>query len=361
MNSEKFSQLLQKFITHRHITNAELAKKIELTPPAITKWLNGEIKRRFNCEKVLKCAAVLQLSPLEQAELFEAAGCPDQLQAIDVIDLNEPPVPVTTRPIIHPRQFFGRLALIDRIFNGWKRLSLENTAVIGAKLSGKTSLLNYVRTINKTKREHLRSNQRNDWLSKTYHWVMIDFKNDIRTQQLDSLIDYLLKALNPSSPTVHALSDFINAVCDNLHQPTIILIDNIEAGLKSAGLSQDFWDCMRHLGSNCAEGQIGFLITSRQSLPQLEALSVKLNKPSPFFNLFNQLELGPLTEAEARELITYVPQAFSAPDIDWILEQSQCYPYLLQTLCEVRLDAFKEGGDWQKTGLERIKHYQPAR
>jgi transcriptional regulator with XRE-family HTH domain len=360
MNSERFAQLLKEFIGRRGMANLVLAQAIGVSSTTITKWLKGEIKRRFDCEKILKCADVLDLSARERVEWFSSAGCQDYQPVAIEIDLTEPLVPITTRPIIHPHQFFGRLALLDRIFNGWQRISLEHTAVIGAKLSGKTSLLNYVKAINKTKSEHLRNNQRNDWLQKTCNWVMIDFKNDIRTQHLESLIPYLLKKLNLFSQDINALSDFINTICDNLHQPTIILIDNIEAGLKSPGLGQDFWYCLRHLGSNCANGQIGFLITSRQSLTQLEELSLQLNKPSPFFNLFIQHKLGPLTEAEARELIEYTPQRFSKANIDWILEQSQCYPYPLQILCEVRLNAFKAGGDWQKIGLEKIKPYRSS-
>lgn len=360
MDSEKFAQWLKEFIGRRGMTNLVLAQAIGVSSTTITKWLKGEIKRRFDCEKIFRCADVLQLSPLERAELLELAGCQDYQPVAAEIDLTEPLVPITTRPIIHPRQFFGRLDLLDRIFNSWKQLSLENTAVIGAKLSGKTSLLNYVKVINKTKETHLRKNQRNDWLQQTCNWVMIDFKNDIRTQHLESLIHYLLKELHLFDSDIHMLSDFINTIGDNLHQPTIILIDNIEAGLKSPGLGQEFWYCLRYLGSNCANGQIGFLITSRQSLTQLEELSIQLNKPSPFFNLFIQLELGPLAEAEARELMEYTPQRFSEADIDWILEQSQCYPYPLQILCEVRLNTFKVGGDWQKMGLERIKFYRSS-
>jgi transcriptional regulator with XRE-family HTH domain len=360
MDRDKFTRLLKEFIRRRNIPNLVLAQAMGVSSTTITKWSRGEIKKRFDCEKICRCADVLELSLSERTEFFEAAGCQDYQSTTTEIDFNEPLVPVTTRPIIRPRQFFGRLTLLDRIFNGWRRIALENTAVIGTKLSGKTSLLNYVRTINKTKREHLRKNQRNDWLQRTCNWVMIDFKNDIRTQHLESLIHYILKKLNLCGSDIHVLTDFISMICDNLHQPTIILMDNIEAGLKSVELEQEFWNCMRHLGSNCASGQIGFLITSRQSLPQLEQLSMQLKKPSPFFNLFNQLELGPLTEAEARELIEYVPQRLSAADIDWILEQSQCYPYPLQILCEVRLNALKTGGDWQKIGLERIQFHRPA-
>lgn len=360
MDIDKFTRLLKEYIRRRNIPNLVLAQAIGVSSTTITKWLRGEIKRRFDCEKICRCADVLELSLPERAEFLEAAGCQDYQPMATKIDLNEPLVPVTTRPIIHPRQFFGRLTLLERIFNGWRQFALENAAVVGTKLSGKTSLLNYVRTINKTKGEQLRNNQRNDWLQRTCNWVMIDFKNDIRTQHLDSLIHYLLKELNLCSSDIHVLTDFISVICDNLHQPTIILMDNIEAGLKSVELEQEFWNCMRHLGSNCANGQIGFLITSRQSLTQLEQLSMQLNKPSPFFNLFNQLELGPLTKAEALELLEYLPQRLSAADIDWILEQSQCYPYPLQILGEVWLNTLETGGDWQKIGLERIKFHRPS-
>jgi len=46
--------------------------------------------------------------------------------------------------------FFGRQRQLKRLFNLLKSYPLQNAAIIGQKRSGKTSLLNYLRTISTT-------------------------------------------------------------------------------------------------------------------------------------------------------------------------------------------------------------------
>jgi len=50
-------------------------------------------------------------------------------------------------PITHPRHFFGRTRELRRLFGLWQQAPLQNAAIIGPRRSGKTSLLNYLRTI----------------------------------------------------------------------------------------------------------------------------------------------------------------------------------------------------------------------
>ncbi|MGB3612748.1 MAG: hypothetical protein WBA10_03070, partial [Elainellaceae cyanobacterium] len=53
---------------------------------------------------------------------------------------------VTGTPISHPSRFFGRRRVVKRLFNLLKTHPLQNGAIIGQRRSGKTSLLNYLRT-----------------------------------------------------------------------------------------------------------------------------------------------------------------------------------------------------------------------
>ena len=58
-------------------------------------------------------------------------------------------------------------------------------------------------------------------------------------------------------------------------------------------------------------------------------------RASSFFNTFAQtMTLGPLTEAEARELIASSAIAFAEEDVEWILTESGRWQCLLQILCQ---------------------------
>jgi hypothetical protein len=77
--------------------------------------------------------------------------------------------------------------------------------------------------------------------------------------------------------------------------------------------------------------------------------------------MFHTLELGPFTEAEARELIASSPQPFPEEDINWIQSQSGRWPFLLQILCQERLMALQQAEvteDWRESGLRNIAPYR---
>jgi hypothetical protein len=101
---------------------------------------------------------------------------------------------------------------------------------------------------------------------------------------------------------------------------------------------------------------LGFVLAAQEA-PAL--LAHEYGKPSPFFNIFgHSLKLGPLPEAEARELIASSPRSFHPADVDWILTHSGQWPALLQILCDTRLAALEEGqagSTWQQEGLRRIE------
>lgn len=259
-------------------------------------------------------------------------------------------------PITHPRQFFGRRQELKRIFGLWQRFPLQNVAVIGAHRSGKTSLVRYVEKITQTNPAQLRPGQRTNWLPQPhqYQWVFVDFQ-DVRMGSKERLLRYILTCLNLPVPTPCNLNTFIDTVSEQLQTPAVILMDEIEAGLTAKELDQQFWWSLRSLGSNYTGGKLGFLLTAHQA-PDLVAQ--EYNKPSPFFNIFGHtLKLGPLTTAEARELIASAPRPFAPADVAWILAHSGCWPALLQILCHVRLTALEEGQAgtaWQEEGLNQI-------
>jgi hypothetical protein len=173
------------------------------------------------------------------------------------------------------------------------------------------------------------------------------------------LLRYLLTSLNMPVPDVCDLTSFIDIVSQHLHSPTLILMDEIGAGLASPELDQQFWWSLRSLGSNLTQGQLGFLLTAHKA-PDI--LAHALDKPSPFFNIFGHtVKLGPLSEGEARELVSSSPVPFDPVDTEWILVQSGRWPALLQILCHTRLTTLEElqtGDAWQEEGLRRMAPFR---
>ncbi|MEO1209252.1 MAG: ATP-binding protein [Cyanobacteria bacterium J06638_20] len=268
---------------------------------------------------------------------------------------------ITGMPIAHPRQFFGRRRVLKRLFNLLKTHPLQNAAIIGQRRSGKTSLLNYLRTITTTPPDQLRPGQQTDWLPNpdAYRWIFVDFQ-DPRMASRERLLCFLLESMQLPVPDFCDLEQFMDRACGNIQRPTIILMDEIGVGLERCPeLDDSFWESLRSLATNQASGNLAFVLSTPESPIDL---AHHTGHSSPFFNIFGYTTiLGSITEPEARELISSSPIPFPEADILWILEQSQGWPILLQSLCRERLFSLQEGesdSDWQKEGLQQINPFQ---
>lgn len=261
---------------------------------------------------------------------------------------------VVGRPVAHPRQFFGRQQEVRRIFGLWKQHPLQHVAIVGPRRSGKTSLAYYLMNLAKTAPAQLRPAQQQQRLPNAdhYRWLYINFQ-DPRTHRPDWLFRYILTQLALPVPEPCDLFQFVDLIIEQQKQPSVILMDEIGAALTASALDMEFWWGMRSLGTD-AKGKLAFLLTSH-GLPEQQAQD--LGKPSPFFNIFHTLHLGPLREDEAKELVNSSPIAFATADIEWILTQSQWWPSLLQILCHARLVTLEEKQDdesWKEEGLRQI-------
>lgn len=320
-------------------------------------WLRRFLRSADNPRADLLCNELFPVPASQAAPVaLHRSGMPVQRPA--ALSVEEFAPFVVGPPITHCRQFFGRERELKRIFNGIGRFPLQNVAVIGAQRSGKTSLLHYLKNICGTHPAQLRPDQHAGWLRQPerYIWVFIDFQ-DARMSSLDYLLRFILSALHIPAPEPCTLIAFMDAVSSTLATPTIILMDEIGAALESAELDMKFWWSMRALGTSLTDGLLSFIVASHQS-PAEQADSY--NKPSPFFNIFQRLDLGPLAEPDARALIAGSPLPFAPADVTWIIAHSGGWPALIQILCQARLHALENaepGSGWKDAGLRQTARY----
>ena len=308
-----------------------------------------------DCEQFLESAGVPR--PKETALKLWTA---DAHESIQTKTLTASHTFIVGPPITKPSQFFGRSRELERIFGWWHTDPLMHVSLIGARRSGKTSLLHYLRTITTTPASELRRGQRTDWLPEPhrYRWVWVDFQ-DPRMRVRDRLLEHLLEGCGIEHPRHCTLENFADAMDGHAWKsPCIVLMDEVGRGLASPELDQDFWHCLRSLMNAPTQSQLGFLLSSHEPPQQL---AEERGKTSPFFNMFQTLELGPLTETESRELIASSPIPFPEADVTWILSQSGRWPGLLQILCQERLMALQRAEvseDWRESGLSNIAPYR---
>lgn len=266
---------------------------------------------------------------------------------------------VTGSPITHPRHFFGRQKELKRLFNLLKRHPLQNAAIIGKRRIGKTSLLHYLKNITTTPVGELRPNQKSDWLqnSEKYQWIFVDFQ-DSRMQSRERFLSYILENLRIKAPENCDLDNFMDVMSENLHNPTVILLDEIGVGLKRCPeLDDEFWESLRSLATNHTGGNLAFILATHEAPIEL---AHHTGHSSPFFNIFGYTAtLGALKEEEGRELIGSSPIPFPDEDVEWILGQSQGVPLLLQILCRECLFHLEDGDtdDWREEGLQQIEPF----
>jgi DNA-binding CsgD family transcriptional regulator len=270
----------------------------------------------------------------------------------------EPPFFIAGPPIIQPGRFLGRTRELRRIFNLLRRVPLQNAAVIGPRRSGKTSLLHYLRAIGTADPTQLRPDQKQDWLDRPeqYRWLFVDFQ-DARLGHPETLLRYLLTGLELPIPTPCTLESFLDEVSGRIAQPTVILLDEIGVALERyPALNNSFWESLRSLATNQANGRLAFVLAAHESPADLAQAG---GFGSPFFNIFGYAAtLGPLEEEDARQLLASSPIPFPPADIEWMLERSGRWPYPLQILARERLLTLEEGDPsptWRNEALAQIR------
>lgn len=108
-----FSDLLRQHIERAGITDAELARRLNVSRQTIFRWREGETQRPRHQEVVVRLASTLRLTNKERDRLLIAAGFPPEGRAIGAdSDATDSPTVEAGQPDSSPRARLPALALL---------------------------------------------------------------------------------------------------------------------------------------------------------------------------------------------------------------------------------------------------------
>jgi len=303
---EKFGELLDKYIQRSGKKLSQLEQATKISRDTLERWRRRELKRGINgenCEKLELLICELSLSEQEKQDFLIAAEC-FNAQFLTIAQAK----PVLSRAV--PADFFyGRELNIGEIINSWIK-PMNHIAVVGAKQSGKTSLLHYIKEkgASRAKVKNIESPL----------LVLADFQGATRTP--DAFAKQILKDMQCEGHTFEDLQYSVRG----LQVPVVWLLDNLDKGWAAPGLTEEFWWGMRAITQNNG-GNLSLCVAS--SVPPAE-LPVFGNGPSPMANVFVQLSLKGFTREETDG---FMRRAGLPPEeVAWLYKCTGGMPALLQ-------------------------------
>jgi hypothetical protein len=259
-------------------------------------------------------------------------------------------------PFVHggpvkPDNFLNRRRELRRLLNRLEKG--QATAVVGQPHTGKTSLLRYV--LDKVKRDSIVGhNLDHCWfrdidsqmLSKTFNqpafWkhVLEPLGSDLEEGEL--LTFY--KTTRENDFGAFTLMRLFSAM-DDAGLRIVVMLDEFDALLNHPILnSAEFYGSLRSLSSRFSS--LGLVIATRRSLNQLNVQTQEINPhSSPYFNVFTELQLGPLPKRDVAAFLAQAKERITVKDREFITLASGRHPYLLQLAGDIIWEMDLEGVD----------------
>jgi hypothetical protein len=123
----------------------------------------------------------------------------------------------------------------------------------------------------------------------------------------------------------------------------IVVLDHLDTLNRSPLLGPDFSAALRSLHANF---DLAYLVASQSPMHDLERVRPE---SSPFYNIFQQISLGPFTQEESRRLVltllNLAGAKFPGFVADHILKLGQNDPYRLQCAGHVAFQVWQENGE----------------
>jgi hypothetical protein len=240
--------------------------------------------------------------------------------------------------------FFGRQSEIRRIIETPR----TQYAIVGARRIGKTSLLLALR-------DRVNNSRQPDNMIAVY----IDACMDKNVSSFQEHITRELCKETESRPRTFTWIDpgpsFFHDLRHNLRDTGykfLILVDEIDAILGSRDGDAALLTFIR---SAANEGYVRFVCAGYKTL--YDRLQ---DRSSALYNLFETIALGPLKQAEAEDLVR-MPMSHIHVDVannsilHLILERASTFPWLLQAMCNLLLEALGDGHERRTISAEDVQ------
>jgi KaiC/GvpD/RAD55 family RecA-like ATPase len=122
----------------------------------------------------------------------------------------------------------------------------------------------------------------------------------------------------------------------------VLVLDHLDVLNQNRNLREVFFSALRSLHTNYA---IAYLVASRSPIDELEWICPD-GPGSPFFNIFQPISIGLLTDEESRQLVATLPDLggarFPESVIDCIVELGSNQPHRLQQAGHIAFQVWQE-------------------
>ncbi|MEJ2665364.1 MAG: adenylate/guanylate cyclase domain-containing protein, partial [Spirochaetia bacterium] len=197
----------------------------------------------------------------------------------------------------HPEMFFGRRALVKRIFTRLTAQRPQSISLVGERRIGKSSLLNYL-NFPSTRLAAVEEPEQ-------YIQLFVDFQQ-LRALDENGLIGVIFKELERQlgdNISLRTSADFdgIHSLCETLTKAgykLVLFFDEFESVTKNEKIGPEFYSFFRSLANNYP---LAFVTASGRNLKDM-CVTHEISD-SPFFNIFTVQNVGLFRSDEAYELI----------------------------------------------------------
>jgi AAA domain len=241
-----------------------------------------------------------------------------------------------------PERFVGRRAALQTLCQRLRQRELFSSQVVGGPRTGKTSLLHYLASdlaagmladAQRCIRVYVDAHGLGSQATPHTFWLKVFRELETRSAAADvssSLRDLTATArasAEASELDLFDLEDVFDAF-GRLQRPVVVLADEIDSIVAGASFQppSDFFNQIRSLGQRTPRG-LAFVVTTMRPLGDIVGTAAG---PSPFYNHFGSVPLGPLGRDDLLELLgDRVPPPAVAPAVDDLMAYSGGHPYLV--------------------------------
>ena len=232
------------------------------------------------------------------------------------------------KPVEDPQEFYGQQAVVRRIFSRIGAERPQSVAVIGGIKTGKTSLLNYI-AHERTRAQHLDQIESYFFCHVNAAEALFhDSKSFVRGV-------HQLLAARDNAENTEETGNYYNSlqkIVETYHgqeRKIIFLLDDFHLITSNSNFPLEFFSFLRSLANNY---NLAYVTSSFLELQKL--CVIKDIEESPFFNIFTNLSLGPLSIEEGMKLLEKLTGDQSSA-LEQIVSWCGTFPYILKTAARV--------------------------